>query len=191
MVKQMTVNDSTYEQLENSAQDDESAADALRRILQSPAAQEVLADTGAGGDDPVEQLAAGVLNIEDLRAIEQTGQQSAAEYLSAQYGLDPSEYSDEAELLAAKQEGETTPGHPDPVDLSGAAGGADDEAEQLAEQVLNLGDLRAMDRADLGAAEYLAERYDVDASRYADESQLRAAIRSADGGDGQRRGAGQ
>jgi hypothetical protein len=185
----MTVNDSTYEQLENSAQDDESAADALRRILQSPQAKEVLADTGDASDE-VEALAAGALTIEDLRAMERTGQ-SPAEYLSAQYGLDPAEYSDEAELLAAKQEGETTPGHPEPADASGAASGADAEAEQLAEQVLNLGDLRAMDRAGLGAAEYLAERYDVDASRYADESQLRAAIQAAASGDGQRRRAGQ
>lgn len=57
-----------------------------------------------------------------------------------------------------------------------------EQAEQLAQSVMTLDDMRDMDRAGLDAREYLAREYDVDPAQYNHEEPLREAVNRA-GGD--------
>lgn len=60
-------------------------------------------------------------------------------------------------------------------DQGQGAGGRRDR-DQLAEQAMTLDELAAADSSDLTPAEYLAAEHGVDASRYSDDLELRAAL---------------
>lgn len=203
MTRDLTLKDATYERLADRTDTDETAADALRRLLD--------ADAGAGGDGrrDRDQLAVQAMTLDELAAAD-SSDLTPAEYLAREHDVDAGAYSDDLELRAALDDadrgdvqggggaggggaiasgtatGTTLAG----VDVADRAGGdqladaAPTEVDQLAESALTIGDLAAADQAGLSPSAYLAREYDVDPSQYGSEAALLEAVRAAGGGAG-------
>lgn len=147
----------------------------------------------ASGGDEIEAMADGALTSAEVAGARDAGW-SAREYIQRIYGIDAAEYDDEAALIEAMSDADANddarPENKPTFDVQASASGAlesDDanpmqnaaQVEAAADSVLTPQEAADVQDMNISAAQYIKNKYDVNAAWINDEDRLMQEISAA------------